>query len=136
MERYSSSIAAIFFFLTMLMFLLVSCLKRLNAIFLNTLKAKAPVPLRIRDSSSLNVISNIQCMLSTCQWLLIASNACCALRGNELIYHRVSSDFLRLNFSSTVPQILENAENIDLVLFLDAANLWGVDYDSSLDECF
>ena len=39
-----------------------------------------------------------------------------------------------LNFSSTVPQVLENAENIDLVLFLDAANLWGVDYDSSLSD--
>ena len=39
-----------------------------------------------------------------------------------------------LNFSSTVPQVLENAENIDLVIFLDAANLWGVDYDSSLSN--
>ncbi|WP_440634877.1 outer membrane protein assembly factor BamA [Candidatus Pelagibacter sp. HIMB1746] len=39
-----------------------------------------------------------------------------------------------LNFSSTLPQILPNSENLDAVLFIDAANLWGVDYDSSLDD--
>ena len=39
-----------------------------------------------------------------------------------------------LNFSSTIPQILENSENIDFLVFLDAANVWGVDYDSSLDK--
>jgi len=39
-----------------------------------------------------------------------------------------------LNLSTTLPQILPNSENIDAVLFLDAANLWGVDYDSSLDD--
>ena len=39
-----------------------------------------------------------------------------------------------LNVSSTVPTILENSENIDLSIFVDAANLWGVDYNSSLDS--
>ena len=39
-----------------------------------------------------------------------------------------------INFTSTIPQLLENVENMDVVLFLDAANLWGVDYNSSLDE--
>ena len=38
-----------------------------------------------------------------------------------------------LNFTSTLPQILENAENVDVAVFFDAANVWGVDYDSSLD---
>ena len=38
-----------------------------------------------------------------------------------------------LNFTSTLPQILENAENLDVAVFFDAANVWGVDYDSSLD---
>jgi outer membrane protein insertion porin family len=39
-----------------------------------------------------------------------------------------------LNFSSTLPQILENLENIDFLFFFDAANNWGVDYDSSIDD--
>ena len=39
-----------------------------------------------------------------------------------------------INFSSTIPQILENAENIDFVIFLDAGNVWGVDYFSGDDE--
>ena len=38
-----------------------------------------------------------------------------------------------LNFSTTLPQLLPNSENIDTVLFVDVANLWGVDYDSSID---
>ena len=39
-----------------------------------------------------------------------------------------------LNFQSTLPKILEDNQNVDLLFFIDAANLWGVDYDSSLDE--
>ena len=39
-----------------------------------------------------------------------------------------------INLSSTIPQILENSQNTDFVIFMDAANLWGVDYDSSLDD--
>ena len=39
-----------------------------------------------------------------------------------------------LNISSTLPTFLENAQNTDFLIFLDAANLWGVDYDSSIDE--
>ena len=42
--------------------------------------------------------------------------------------------FTSLNFTSTLPYILEDSENINLLFFLDAANLWGVDYDSSLDN--
>ena len=38
-----------------------------------------------------------------------------------------------VNFTSTMPKILENVQNIDIALFFDAATLWGVDYDSSLD---
>ena len=37
-----------------------------------------------------------------------------------------------INFSTTLPQILENSQNTDFVVFMDAANLWGVDYDSLL----
>ena len=32
-----------------------------------------------------------------------------------------------INFTTTVPQILENSQNTDFVVFMDAANLWGVD---------
>ena len=39
-----------------------------------------------------------------------------------------------LNFSSTIPQLFENSQNVDFLFFIDAANLWGVDYDSSLDS--
>ena len=39
-----------------------------------------------------------------------------------------------INATTTLPNILENVEGIDIVMFADAANIWGVDYDSSLDE--
>jgi len=39
-----------------------------------------------------------------------------------------------INVASTIPQFLEESQNIDLSLFYDAANIWGVDYDSSLDS--
>ena len=39
-----------------------------------------------------------------------------------------------LNFSSTIPQILPNLQEIDFLIFFDAANVWGVDYSSALDD--
>ncbi len=39
-----------------------------------------------------------------------------------------------VNFSSTLPNLFQDLENLDIGLFLDAANVWGVDYDSSLDD--
>ena len=39
-----------------------------------------------------------------------------------------------LNFTSTLPYLLEDSENVNLLFFFDAAHLWGVDYDSSLDN--
>ena len=39
-----------------------------------------------------------------------------------------------LNFSSTIPQIFEESQNVDFIFFIDTANLWGVDYNSSLDD--
>ena len=38
-----------------------------------------------------------------------------------------------LNLSSTLPQILENSQTTEFNIFIDVANVWGVDYDSSLD---
>ena len=38
-----------------------------------------------------------------------------------------------MNLSTTIPQILPNAQNIEIISFLDMANLWGVD-DNILDD--
>ena len=38
------------------------------------------------------------------------------------------------NLQSTVPKFFENSQNLDAVVFFDAANVWGVDYDSSIDD--
>ena len=39
-----------------------------------------------------------------------------------------------LNFSSTLPQIFEESQNVDFLFFIDAANIWGVDYDDTIDD--
>ena len=39
-----------------------------------------------------------------------------------------------INFSSTLPTILENVQQMDMLIFFDAANVWGVDYSSSLSD--
>ena len=39
-----------------------------------------------------------------------------------------------LNLSSTLPNILFENESIDFNFFIDIANVWEVDYDSSLDS--
>ncbi len=39
-----------------------------------------------------------------------------------------------LNFTSSFPKFFNEFENLDLNLFVDVANLWHVDYDSSLDS--
>ena len=39
-----------------------------------------------------------------------------------------------INLSTTIPKLFENFQNIDASLFFDAANIWGVDYDSSLSD--
>ena len=51
--------------------------------------------------------------------------------GNDFIGGNFAST---LNVSTTLPQILENNQTTDFLLFLDVANLWGVDYDSSIDD--
>ena len=49
--------------------------------------------------------------------------------GNDFI----GGNFFSLNFVTTV-QVLPNLQEIDVSLFLDVANVWGVDYDSSIDD--
>ena len=39
-----------------------------------------------------------------------------------------------LNLSATLPNVVQGLDNLDVGVFFDAANLWGIDYDSSLDD--
>ncbi len=39
-----------------------------------------------------------------------------------------------INFDTTLPMIFSNVQNVDLRYFFDTANLWGVDYSSSVDQ--
>ena len=39
-----------------------------------------------------------------------------------------------INLHSTVPQIFQNIQNLDAAIFMDVANVWGVDYSSSLND--
>ena len=64
------------------------------------------------------------------------------LRGFERgkIGPKDGSDFIggnyltAINFQSTIPKLFDNSQNLDAVIFFDAANVWGVDYDSSIDD--
>ena len=64
------------------------------------------------------------------------------LRGFERgkIGPKDGSDFIggnyltAINFTSSIPKLLENSQNLDFIAFFDAANIWGVDYDDSIDE--
>ena len=51
--------------------------------------------------------------------------------GNEYIGGNYGS---AINLNTTLPNVLSGYENIDVSLFLDAANLWHVDYNSSLES--
>ena len=39
-----------------------------------------------------------------------------------------------LNLSTNLPRIFTTLENLDFSYFIDVANVWGVDYDSSIDD--
>ncbi len=39
-----------------------------------------------------------------------------------------------INLATTLPQVLPSYQNIDFSLFFDAANVWGIDYSSSLSS--
>ena len=41
---------------------------------------------------------------------------------------------LSLNLSATLPNLVEGLDNLDVGVFFDAANVWGVDYNNSLDD--
>ena len=39
-----------------------------------------------------------------------------------------------LNFEANLPNFLPDNSNADIGFFLDFANVWGVDYDSTINE--
>ena len=51
--------------------------------------------------------------------------------GNDFIGGNYASS---LNIQTSIPQLLPNIQNMDVSMFLDAGNVWGVDYDSSLSD--
>ena len=47
----------------------------------------------------------------------------------------IGGKFCILNeFSSNIPQLFEESQNVEFLLFTDIADIWGVDYDSSLND--
>jgi outer membrane protein insertion porin family len=64
------------------------------------------------------------------------------LRGFEKgkIGPKENNDFIggnyvsAVNFSTTIPQLLPSFQNTDILFFVDVADVWGVDYDSSIDD--
>jgi outer membrane protein insertion porin family len=38
-----------------------------------------------------------------------------------------------INFSSNIPQIFQDSQSLDFLIFADAADIWGVDYNSSIE---
>jgi outer membrane protein insertion porin family len=51
--------------------------------------------------------------------------------GNDFI----GGNFITsINLQSSLPILFENSQNLDAVIFFDAANIWGVDYDSSIED--
>ena len=87
--------------------------------------------------SSANSISDDDIKLS--ERLFIPSRK---LRGFETgkIGPKDGDDYIGGNYLTTfnaqtnIPKLFENAQNLDAVIFFDMASLWGVDYDSSLDD--
>jgi outer membrane protein insertion porin family len=39
-----------------------------------------------------------------------------------------------MNLSSTLPQVLPSFQNVDISVFFDVGNIWGIDYNNSLDD--
>ena len=51
--------------------------------------------------------------------------------GNDFVGGNYVSS---INLTTTLPVVFENIDTFDASLFLDVANVWGVDYDSSIDD--
>jgi outer membrane protein insertion porin family len=51
--------------------------------------------------------------------------------GND---HVGGNYLITFNAATTLPQIMPNLQNADFSIFFDAANIWGLDYDSTLGQ--
>ena len=51
--------------------------------------------------------------------------------GNDFIGGNYIST---INLQSTLPILFQNSQDLDAVIFFDVANIWGVDYDSSISD--
>jgi len=51
--------------------------------------------------------------------------------GNDFVGGNFTASF---NFSSTLPMILQSVQSADFKFFIDAANVWGVDYRDNYDD--
>lgn len=51
--------------------------------------------------------------------------------GNDFIGGNYAAS---INLNSNLPQLMSENQNIDFLIFLDVANVWGVDYDNSLEK--
>ena len=51
--------------------------------------------------------------------------------GNDYIGGNYATSF---NMTTTVPGFLAENQNVDFLLFFDAANIWGVDYSSAIED--
>ncbi len=51
--------------------------------------------------------------------------------GDEFVGGNYVSTF---NVASTLPQLLPNTQNLEISLFFDAANIWGVDYSDTINN--
>ena len=51
--------------------------------------------------------------------------------GNDYIGGNYATAF---NFATTLPGIFKDLETIDFSFFVDAANVWGVDYSDTIDD--
>jgi len=51
--------------------------------------------------------------------------------GNDFIGGNYASS---VNIQTSIPQLMPNIQNMDVSMFLDAGNVWGIDYDSSLSD--
>ena len=87
--------------------------------------------------SSASSLSNDDIKLS--ERLFVPSSK---LRGfeNGKIGPKDGTDFIggnylaTINLQSNLPMFFENSQNFDALIFFDAANVWGVDYDSSIAD--
>ena len=51
--------------------------------------------------------------------------------GNDFIGGNYVSSF---NATTSIPQLFQNFQNLEFAVFFDAANIWGIDYDSTLND--